>query len=68
MYDDGFERVISVDVSPIAVKFLGDKCRHKKDEFKYETMDVKNLTFEEGKFDVVLDKATLDCFFVEMSN
>ena len=25
MYDDGYERVISVDVSPIAVKFLADK-------------------------------------------
>ena len=34
MYDDGFERVISVDVSPVAVKFMSDKCRHKKDEFK----------------------------------
>ena len=34
MYDDGYERVISIDVSPIAVKFMNDKCRHKKEEFK----------------------------------
>lgn len=29
-----------------------------------ETMDVRNLTFAASTFDVVLDKATLDCFFV----
>jgi len=27
-------------------------------------MDVRNLTFPAATFDVVLDKATLDCFFV----
>lgn len=64
MYDDGFEKIISVDICPTAVKFMNDKCRHKKDDFKYEVMDIKNLTFEDGKFDVAIDKATLDCFFV----
>lgn len=34
MYDDGFERIISVDVNPAAVKLMSDKCRHKRDEFK----------------------------------
>lgn len=68
MYDDGFERIISVDVCPAAVKLMNDKCRHKKDEFKYDVMDIKNLTFEDSKFDVVIDKATLDCFFVKLTN
>jgi SAM-dependent methyltransferase len=66
MYDDGFERVISVDISPAAVKLLNDKCRHKKEEFRYDVMDIKNLTYEDGKFDAIIDKATLDCFFVTM--
>lgn len=34
MFDDGYERITSVDISPIAVKFMADKCRKKKDEFK----------------------------------
>lgn len=34
MFEDGYERVISIDISPIAVKFMGDKCRRKKEEFK----------------------------------
>lgn len=34
MYDDGFERIISIDINATAVKFMNDKCRHKRDEFK----------------------------------
>lgn len=34
MYDDGYERIISMDINPTAVKFMSDKCRHKRDEFK----------------------------------
>lgn len=31
-------------------------------------MDVKNINYDAGRFDVVLDKATIDCFFVAYSN
>lgn len=31
-------------------------------------MDVKQLGFEDGKFDAAIDKATLDCFFVDHAN
>lgn len=72
MYDDGYEKIISIDVNANAIKFMNDKCRHKRDEFKCtllltqdEVMDVKNITYEHGRFDVVFDKATLDCFFVD---
>ena len=62
MYDDGFERVISIDFSATAVKIMSDKCRHKRDEFKYVKMDAKKIEFEEGySFDLVIDKGTLDC-------
>ena len=62
MYDDGYERVISIDFSENAVKIMSDKCRHKRDEFKYVKMDVKAMEFEEGtKFDLCIDKGTIDC-------
>ncbi len=34
MYDDGFERIISIDINSASVKMMMDKCRHKRDEFK----------------------------------
>lgn len=70
MLEDGYEKIHSIDISPIAVKFMSDKCRRKKEEFKCrwqsldEIMDIRKLTFEDSKFDVIVDKATLDCFFV----
>ena len=33
-----------------------------------EVMDVKSIALEDKKFDVVFDKATLDCFFVGLYN
>lgn len=38
MYDDGYERIISCDISAAAVKLMNDKCKHKKDEFKCRAM------------------------------
>ena len=34
MYDDGFERIISIDINAVSVKMMMDKCRHKREEFK----------------------------------
>lgn len=38
MYDDGYERIISCDISASAVKLMNDKCKHKKEEFKCSTL------------------------------
>ena len=31
-----------------------------------EAGDVRNMTYEAGRFDAVIDKATLDCFYVSV--
>jgi len=41
MFEDGFERVISIDFSANVVKLMSDKCRHKRDDFKYVKMDAR---------------------------
>merc|ERR1712196_409227 len=63
MFDDGFERIISIDFSANVVKMMNDKCRHKRDDFYYKKMDAKALEFEDGIFDCVIDKGTLDCIY-----
>jgi ubiquinone/menaquinone biosynthesis C-methylase UbiE len=67
MFDDGFERVVSIDFAQNAVKMMSEKCRHKRDEFYYQKMDLRNLEFENGMFDCAIDKGTLDCLFVIFS-
>lgn len=64
MFDDGYERCISIDFSANVVKTMNDKCRHKRDEFYYKKMDARALEFDDGMFDMVIDKGTLDCIFV----
>ena len=39
---------------------MKEKYRDRNPEFKYIQMDLRAMDFESGKFDVVVDKATLD--------
>lgn len=64
MFQDSYSRIVSTDINPVAVKFLNDKCRNKRDEFRYEVEDVKSMSYEANTFDAVIDKATVDCFYV----
>ena len=64
MFEAGYERIISTDISSAVVKFMTDKCRNKRDQFYYKQMDVtQSFEFETSQFDCVLDKGCLDCIF-----
>ena len=34
MFQDGYERIISMDISENVVNFMMSKCRNKRDDFK----------------------------------
>ena len=44
-----------------------EKYKEKGSTFKYLCMDNRALTFDDGSFDIVIDKATLDSILVELS-
>jgi len=63
MQTDGFFNIIDIDFSPIIVKQM-QEVYHKKyyqgENIEYLYMDISNLSFESGKFDVIIDKGTID--------
>ena len=60
MYDDGFHNITSIDISNVVVKQMQDKYKEKYSTLKYLQMDCRQMAFEQGSFDDVIDKGTLD--------
>lgn len=61
MYNDGFEDITNIDISEVVIKKMSFKHPH----LKFVQMDVTNLEFGEEKFDLVIEKSTLDALLVD---
>ncbi|XP_050372199.1 uncharacterized protein LOC126790106 [Argentina anserina] len=60
MADDGYEDVVSIDISSVVIQAMQDKHSNRHD-LKYLEMDVRDMNaFETASFDAVIDKGTLD--------
>jgi len=59
MYDEGYQNITNIDISDVVVKAMQEKYGDKPG-MTYAQMDAKVMSFDEEKFDVVFDKATLD--------
>jgi len=60
MYDEGYQHITNIDISPIVVKAMQEKYKDKEATMKYVTMDARAMDFKDGTFDCVIDKGTLD--------
>lgn len=63
LWQDGFKNITAVDISPVIVDKLRERSRTPGVE--YAVGNMMDLPFEEGSFDCVMEKATLDVLFVE---
>ena len=61
MYNDGFEDITNIDISEVVIKKMSSKHAH----MKFVSMDITNLEFGEEKFDLVIEKSTLDALLVD---
>ena len=60
MYDDGYKYISNIDFSYIVCQQMQDLYKEKLSTMSYCHMDVRALAYEDGCFDVVIDKGTLD--------
>lgn len=51
---------MNIDVSQVVIKQMKDLNRVKRPDLVFEQMDATKMTYDDGKFSVVLDKGTLD--------
>jgi SAM-dependent methyltransferase len=60
MVDDGYEDVVSIDISSVVIDTMIKKYSDRP-QLKYLKMDVRDMkAFEDASFDAVIDKGTLD--------
>lgn len=63
MYRDGFHNITNVDYSAIVIENMKNRSAETR-SMQWLVMDIKDLKFECGSFDVVMEKATLDALLV----
>ena len=63
MYRDGFQRITNIDYSRVVVDNMKNRSVAAR-SMQWLVMDIKDLKFESGSFDVVIEKATLDALLV----
>ena len=58
--DDGFKKVTCIDMSYSCIKLMQDEYKESYPQLSFTQMDVRNLQFPNGSFDVVVDKSLMD--------
>ncbi|CAA0827241.1 S-adenosyl-L-methionine-dependent methyltransferases superfamily protein [Striga hermonthica] len=59
MVKDGFEDIMNIDISSVAIEMMGKKHEHVP-QLKYMQMDVKDMSFfSDDSFDSIIDKGKL---------
>jgi EEF1A lysine methyltransferase 4 len=60
MYDDGYQYISNIDHSYTVIKQMQELYKEKYSNMSYKHMDARQLTYEDGSFDAVIDKACFD--------
>uniref|UniRef100_A0A8H8CJ10 Methyltransferase domain-containing protein n=1 Tax=Psilocybe cubensis TaxID=181762 RepID=A0A8H8CJ10_PSICU len=60
MWEDGYCNIVNVDYSGVLIEQMKKRHSTIRPEMEWHEMDVRNLIFEDGSFDVAIDKGTMD--------
>ncbi|XP_028666551.1 eEF1A lysine and N-terminal methyltransferase [Erpetoichthys calabaricus] len=60
LYDAGCTHLTNIDISETAIGRMKERNATKRPDMHFELMDVLDLHFDDGSFQVALDKGTLD--------
>ncbi|KAL8051466.1 hypothetical protein ABFX02_06G150100 [Erythranthe guttata] len=60
LYDEGFRNIINVDFSKVVIQAMMKRNIKVRPEMKWRVMDITNIQFPSGTFDVIVDKGGLD--------
>lgn len=56
MYDRGWRNIVNIDYSPALIAQMKAKHSVSRPNMEWHEMDIRKLAFQDGTFDVALDK------------
>mmetsp|Transcript_43960 Transcript_43960/g.70279 ORF Transcript_43960/g.70279 Transcript_43960/m.70279 type:complete len:234 (+) Transcript_43960:70-771(+) len=59
MYEHGYHSIVNIDNSSVAIEQMASRNQHRID-MQWLVMDCVDLKFEDGSFDLVIDKSVID--------
>jgi len=59
LFDEGYTNITNIDISMVVIEAMQQKYQDKP-TMTYQQMDCRQMEFPAGKFNVVIDKGTLD--------
>jgi len=60
MYDEGYHHISNMDISQICIDQMKERNQKLRYHMKWEVMDVRELKYPDGCFDLIVDKSTID--------
>ena len=60
MFDDGYAHITNIDISWTVIKQMTELYKERYPTMPFKQMDVRQLQFQDGTFDAVVDKGTFD--------
>lgn len=63
LYDVGFHTIDNIDISDVVIRQMIARNKIKRPLMTFTKMDMLCMSYEDGCYDCVLDKATLDAIF-----
>ncbi|GJQ66855.1 hypothetical protein Trydic_g7881 [Trypoxylus dichotomus] len=68
LHDVGYKKITSIDISAVAIKQMKNLNEKERPSMQFIQMDALNMTFDNRKFSIVLDKGTLDALMPDNQN
>nr|XP_006128863.2 methyltransferase-like protein 13 [Pelodiscus sinensis] len=65
MYDVGYQDIMNVDISEVVIKQMRERNADRRPKMSFLVMDMLQMDFPDARFQVVLDKGTLDAILVD---
>jgi SAM-dependent methyltransferase len=68
LYDAGYHQVTNIDFAASVIARMADKNRGERPEMRWLEMDMLHMTFEDGFFDMVIGKGSLDALHASIAD